>query len=92
LGLPTGLAQSIVKAREEKPFTDQQDLALRVPEMASLAGQTPVAYQSAIPYYTIESKGKGKEGEAVQAIKVIVKIDPTEKNGYKVIQRVDRVL
>ena len=92
LGLPTALAQSIVKAREEKPFANQQDLVLRVPEMASLSGQTPVAYQSAVPYYSIESKGKGKEGGALQGIKVIVKIDPTEKNGYKVIQRLDRVL
>ena len=92
LGIPAVVAQSIVRAREEKPFANQQDLVLRVPEMASLAGQTPVAYQSAIPYYTIEARGKGKEGGAVQGIKVIVKIDPTERNGYKVLQWVDRVL
>ncbi len=92
LGIPTGMARSVAKAREEKPFLNQQDLVLRVPEMASLAGQTPVTYQSAIPYYTVEARGKGKEGGAAQGIKVIVKIDPAERNGYKIIQRVDRVL
>ncbi len=92
LGIPAVLAQSIVKAREEKPFLNQQDLVLRVPEMASLAGQTPVAYQSATPYYTVESRGKSKEGGAAQGIKVIVKIDPAERNGYKIVQRVDRVI
>ena len=92
LGLPAGLAAAIVKAREEKPFANQQDLVLRVPEMGSFAGQTPVAYQTAVPYYTIESRGKEKEGRSLQAIKVIVKIDPRERTGYKVIQWVDRLL
>jgi len=92
LGLPTAVAEAIAKARQDKPFTDQQDLVLRVPEMAPLAGQTPVAFQSAIPYYTIESKGKGKEGKALQGIKVVVKIDPRERTGYKIIQWVDRLL
>ena len=94
LGLPTEVAQSIVRAREEKPFLNQPDLVLRVPEMASLIAEagTLIAYQSVTPYYTIESKGKSKEGGAVQGIKVIVKIDPAEKNGYKIMQWVDRLL
>ena len=94
LGLPTEAAQSIVRAREEKPFLNQQDLVLRVPELAPFIGQSGqlIAYQSQTPYYTIESKGKSKEGDSVQGIKVVVKIDPKEKDGYKIVQWVDRLL
>jgi hypothetical protein len=83
-----------VTGREEKGFLNQQDLVLRVPELAPLIAEagTLIAYQSATSYYTIESKGKSKEGGAVQGIKVIVKIDPAEKNGYKIVQWVDRLL
>jgi general secretion pathway protein K len=94
LGLPTEVARSIVKAREEKGFSNQQDLTLRVPEVGPFIGEagTLIVYQSATPYYTIESKGKGKEGGSVQGIKAIVKIDPRERTGYKVVQWVDRLL
>ncbi len=94
LGLPTGMAQSIVDGRGEKGFLNQQDLVQRVPELASLIGQIAnlIVYQSMTPYYTIESRGKGKEGGSMQGIKVIVKIDPREKTGYKIVQWVDRLL
>lgn len=94
LGLPTAMAQSIVNARAEKGFLNQQDLVQRVPELAPLIGQIGnlIVYQSITPYYTVESRGKGKEGGAIQGIKVIVKIDPIEKAGYKIVQWVDRLL
>jgi hypothetical protein len=65
-----------------------------VPELAPLIGQIGnlIVYQSINPYYTVESRGKGKEGGAIQGIKVIVKIDPKEKAGYKIVQWVDRLL
>jgi general secretion pathway protein K len=94
LGLPTGAARSIVAARGEKVFQNQQDLVLRVPELAPLIGQIGalIVYQSVIPYYAIEAKGKSKEGGSVQGIKAIVKIDSKEKAGYKIVQWVDRLL
>ncbi len=94
LGLPIEVAQSIVKARGGKGFLNQQDLVSRVPEMTPLIGTAAnlIVYQSMAPYYTIESKGKGKDSGSVQGIKVIVKIDPAEKAGYKIIQWVDRLL
>jgi general secretion pathway protein K len=94
LGLPSEIARSIVAAREEKAFLNQQDLVLRVPELASFIAEAGrlIVYQSATRYYTIESKGKGKEGGSVQGIKAVVKIDPSEKNGYKIVQWVDRLL
>jgi len=94
LGLPTEVARSIVTGREEKGFLNQQDLVLRVPELAPFIAEAGklIVYQSATPYYTIESKGKGKEGGSVQGIKVVVKIDPSDKNGYKIVQWVDRLL
>jgi general secretion pathway protein K len=94
LGFPTEVARSIVKAREEKGFSDQQDLTLRVPEVGPFIGEAGklIVYQSATPYYTIESRGKGKQGGSVQGIKVIVRIDSTERTGYKIVQWVDRLL
>jgi general secretion pathway protein K len=94
LGLPAGAARSIVTARGEKVFQNQQDLVLRVPELAPLIGQIGplIGYQTAVPYYTIEARGKSKEGGSFQGIKAVVKIDSKEKDGYKIVQWVDRLL
>ena len=96
LGLPSEVAKAIAKAREEKGFQHQQDLLLRVPElspfMAEIAGR--LVFSSTLApltsiYYTIESRGKRKEGGAVRGLKTIVKIDRTDRKGYKIIQWVD---
>lgn len=94
LGFPAEVARQIVKAREEKGFLNQQDLLQRVAEVTPFIGEAGklIVYQSTTPYYTIESKGKGKEGGSVQGIKVVIKIDSRDKAGYKVIQRLDRLL
>jgi hypothetical protein len=93
LGVPKDIAQRIVKAREEKRFEHQQDLLQRVPELAPFMGEIAglVTYQSMIPYYTIESRGKSKDQTSRRGLKVIVKIDPADKDkkGYQVIQWVD---
>jgi general secretion pathway protein K len=93
LGLPADVARSIVRAREESRFLNQQDLVRRVPEVSSFIGEAGrfIVYQSILPYYTIESRGKAKEGGAIGGLRVIIKIDPREKEGYKVIQWVDRI-
>ena len=94
LGVPTALARQIVMAREQQAFANEQDLVQRVPEMQSLinSARSLIAYQSATLFYTIEAMGKAKEGGAQQGIKAIVKIDPAERSGYKVIQWVDQFL
>jgi len=91
LGLPADIAQQIVKAREEKNFQNQPDLLQRVPELSSFMGGIGnlIVFQSTIPYYTIESRAKNKEGRTIQAVKAVVKIDEKEKTGYKIIQWVD---
>jgi len=91
LGIPKDIAQHIVKAREEKGFQHQQDLLQRVPDLAPFMGEIAglVAYQSMVPYYTIESRGKSKDQTSMRGLKAIVKIDPTDKKGYKVILWVD---
>ena len=93
LGIPKDIAQRIVKAREEKMFEHQQDLLQRVPELAPFLGEIAglVTYQSMLPYYTIESRGKSKDQTSRRGLKVIVKIDPTadKKKGYQIIQWVD---
>jgi general secretion pathway protein K len=91
LGLPLEVAQQIVKAREEKPFQHQQDLLQRVPELSTFMGQIGglAVFRSTAAYYTIESSGKIKGRKSTRGVKAIVKIDPREKQGYKVIQWVD---
>jgi len=94
LGLPNDLAQRIIKAREEKVFENQQDLLHRVPELSSLMGEIgrAIAYKSTTLYYTVESRAMNKDRKSLQGLKVIIKIDPTEKGKYKVIQWVDTLL
>jgi general secretion pathway protein K len=91
LGIPYEMAQAIVKAREDKKIENQQDLLQRVPELSSLIRDVGrfIIYQSAVFYYSIESRGKSKEGKSVQGVKVIIKIDSREKKGCKIIQWID---
>jgi general secretion pathway protein K len=91
LGIPSEVAEKIVKAREEKRFDGPTDLTTRVPEMVSFIGElgSIVTYASSSFYYTIESKATYKEGGSVRGVKTIVKVDPREENGYKIIQWTD---
>jgi len=99
LGVPSEVAKAILKAREEKGFQNQQDLVQRVPELspfiAEIAGRLAFSSLSTpltSVYYTIESRGKSKEGGAVRGLKTIVKIDRMDKRGYKIIQWVDALI
>ncbi len=93
LGIPRELSQQMVKAREEKPFENQQDLLRRVPELIPLMAEMArfIVFRSTLPYYTIESRARLKGGASVHGIKAIVKIDPREREGYKIVQWVDRL-
>jgi general secretion pathway protein K len=94
LGIPEEVSQQVVKAREEKAFDNQQDLLQRVPEISSFLGEIGrfILFRSAMPYYTIESRAKFQEGVSVRGLKTIVKIDPREKGGYKIIQWLDSLV
>jgi general secretion pathway protein K len=94
LSIPKEISELIVKAREEKEFQHQKDLLQRVPGVSPFIREIGgrIVYRSMISYYTIESRGKNKEGEAVRGLKCIVKIDPREKKGYKIIQWVDLLI
>jgi general secretion pathway protein K len=94
LGIPKEVSQLIVKAREEKGFEHQQDLLLRVPEIAPFMGEIGryILFRSTLPFYTIESRAKFKEGKTIRGLKTIVKIELREKGGYKTIQWVDRLI
>jgi general secretion pathway protein K len=91
LGIPGEIARNIIKAREEKNFENQRDLLQRVPELGSFLGEIGrfILFRTTRPYYTIEAQARGKEGKSVRGIKVIIKIDPREKEGYKIIQWLD---
>lgn len=94
LGIPIEVARLMVKAREEKGFEHQQDLIQRVPELSSFMGEIGkfLLFRGSTPYYTIESKAKKKEGEPNRGIKMIIKIEPTDKRKYIVIQWMDVLL
>ncbi len=94
LGIPREVSQQMVKAREEKSYENQQDLLNRVSELAPFIGEIGrfIVFRSALPYYTIESRAKLKDGPSMQGLKTIVKIDPREKEGYKIVQWVDRLM
>jgi general secretion pathway protein K len=93
LGIPAEVARSILMARESKGFLNEADLVQRVPEIQPFLGEARryLVYQSATPFYTIEVRGKGKEGGGSRGLKAVVKIDQREKTGYKVIQWVDHL-
>jgi general secretion pathway protein K len=99
LAIPEDILQKIVKAREEKLFDHQLDLLLRVPDLKPFIEGDPerqslILYGRTMltPYYTIESRATFKEGASVRGLKAIVKIDPKEKEGYKILQWVDVLL
>jgi general secretion pathway protein K len=99
LTIPEDVLQKIVQVREEKPFDHQLDLLLRVPELKPFIEgdrerQSLILYGRTIltPYYTIESRARMKEGGPARGLKAIVKIDPKEKEGYKILQWVDVLL
>jgi general secretion pathway protein K len=91
LGIPSAVAQQIIKAREEKGFESQQDLLQRVPELNPFIGEAGkyILFRATVPYYTVEARAKWKEGASGRGIKTILKIDPKEKKGCKIIQWVD---
>ena len=94
LGISEEVARQIVKAREEKGFEHQQDLLQRVPEISAFMGGIAnlLVFRSSVPYYTIESKAKKKEGASNRGIKVIVKVEPADRRKHKIVQWVDAVL
>jgi general secretion pathway protein K len=93
LGIPLEVAQRMIKAREEKGFEHQQDLLTRVPELAPLLGEIGrfILFRATIPFYTIESRARVQEKGGARGIKAVVKIDPKEKEGYKIVQWVDAI-
>jgi hypothetical protein len=91
LGVPYEVCRLLVKAREEKGFENQLDLMQRVPELTPFLGEIGnlILFRAINPYYTVESKAKNKEGGSVRGLKTIIKVDPREKGGYKIIQWLD---
>ena len=94
LTLPLEVCRQIIKAREDKGFENFQDLLQRVPELSpfSVEVQKLILFAGVNPYYTIEARGKSKEGGAVRGIRGVVKIDPREKDGYRIIRWLDAII
>jgi general secretion pathway protein K len=93
LGIPNEISQRITKAREEKRFQNSGDLIQRVPELAPIIGAVGsfLVFSSPSRYFTIEARAKTQDGNSLRGVKTIVRIELREKNGYKVIQWVDKI-
>ncbi|NWF55267.1 MAG: general secretion pathway protein GspK [Syntrophaceae bacterium] len=91
LGLPVEVSRQIILAREEKAFENLPDLVRRVPEIVPLLSgvQRLILFRAGTPYYTIEARGKSKEGGAGRGIRAVVKVDSQGKNGYMIVQWMD---
>jgi len=83
-----------VKAREEKIFKNLQDLEQRVPEISPFKGDIVryLLFNPRMAYYTVESRARFQEGGPIRSLKAIIKIDPKEKQGYKIIQWTDSLI
>ena len=94
LGIPTEVSQQVVKAREEKIFKNLQDLEQRVPEISPFKGDIVryLLFNPRMAYYTVESRARFQEGGPIRSLKAIIKIDPKEKQGYKIIQWTDSLI
>jgi general secretion pathway protein K len=94
LGIPTEVSQQMVKAREEKLFENLQDLVQRVPEISPFIKDIGryLLFRSLIAYYSIESRARFQEGGLIRSLKAIVKVDPREKEGYKILQWTDSLV
>jgi general secretion pathway protein K len=94
LGLPLEVCWLILKAREEKGFENFRDLLRRVPEISPFTAeiQSLILFRAVNPYYTIEAKGKSREGGGSRGIRSVVKVDPREKGGYKIVQWFDFII
>lgn len=90
LGISEELSELILKARDEKAFENQPDFLRRVPDITPLWQDIGrfIVFRSFNPYYTIETRARDREGRT-RSIKTIIKIDQSEKKGYKIVQWVD---
>jgi hypothetical protein len=72
-------------------FENLQDLVQRVPEISPFIKDMGkyLLFRSLIAYYTIESRAKFQEGGSIRSLRAIVKVDPKEKEGYKILQWAD---
>jgi general secretion pathway protein K len=94
LGIPVEVSQQMVKAREEKLFENLQDLVLRVPEISPFIKDIGkyLLFRSLVAYYTIESRARFQERGSIRSLRAIVKVDPKEKEGYKILQWTDSLV
>lgn len=92
LGLPQPLIETLLVARKEREFRNEMELLQRIPDLQPFMGEIRrvILYSSNHPYYTIESRAKGA-GNKFYGIKALVKIDPREKNRYRIIQWIDKI-
>ncbi|MBP7866399.1 MAG: general secretion pathway protein GspK [Acidobacteria bacterium] len=78
LGFPPEMAASIISQRTTKPFRDQQDFALRVPQAPGMDQlKAPIITRSPIQssFFSLVSTGKLKDSTIRKRIYCVVKLD-----------------
>jgi general secretion pathway protein K len=91
LGFPLEACRLLVMARQEKGFENMEELKQRVPDVVPFLGDAGklIVFGGMNPFYTVEARGKGAGGNSIRSIRAVVKIDPRDKDGYKIIQWLD---
>jgi len=93
LGISFDMAKRVIEVREEKEFANLAELVQRVPEITPYVQDVKgfLLFKTNMPYYTITAWGKTKEAESKRGLECVVKIDPKEENGYKILMWRDAV-
>jgi general secretion pathway protein K len=91
LGFPLEVSRFLINAREEKGFENMEELKQRVPDVVPFLGEAGkmIVFGGMNPFYTVEARGKSAGGNSIRSIRAVVKIDPRDKDGYKIIQWLD---
>ena len=86
-GIPYEMAKRVVEARDEKAFSNLNELLSKLPDLGPFVQEIRpyIAFSSATPYYNITSLAKMKEGESKRGLECVVRIDKREKNGYRMV-------
>jgi general secretion pathway protein K len=86
-GLPTGVAQSIIRTRQLQPLRNFQDLVqLGVPAQPARVQQMTFTTS---PFFTIKSTGMVNKQGGRQTIKAIVRVDLSAQSPWQILSWVD---
>jgi general secretion pathway protein K len=94
LGVTSELASAVIEAREEKAFANLDDLLIRIPDLQPFVVEVRpyIVFRSATPYYHITSRARMNPGGSQRGVECIVRIDRSDKTGFRIVMWKDILL